>query len=170
MNLFEIAIPQVTRSIGQVRTWLDKAQAHAEQKKFDPQVLLTARLAPDQWHLARQIQGIAGTPFFFAALLRGAEPPRPSELEPTLDAVRTRLDDALTHVRGLKPEDFQGAEERVIPMPFAPSKGMRAPAFVTQFALPNFYFHVTTAYAILRHNGVELGKGDYLGPIEILDL
>lgn len=170
MNLFEMTIPPMTRMVGQARAWLDKAQAHAELKKYDPNVLLSSRLAPDQWPLARQIQAIAVNPLRVAAGLRGVEAPTFPDLEPTLAAARARLDEALEKLRGLTAEQFRGAEERVVPLPFLPGKGMNAPVFVVQFALPNFYFHATTAYSILRHNGVDLGKPDYIGQIDIRDL
>lgn len=170
MNLFDISIPQMTRIVGQARLWLDKARAHAEHKKFDPQVLLAARLAPDQWHLARQLQVVALAPLRLGAVLRGREAPNYQEVETTLPAVRGQLDAAHEQLLTLRPEEFDGAEERVIPLPFMPGKGMQAREFVVTFALPNFYFHATTAYAILRHNGVDLGKFDYLGELAIRDL
>jgi hypothetical protein len=170
MDLFEISIPPLTRMVGQARAWLDKAEAHAEQKKFDPAVLLTARLAPDQWHLARQIQAIAISPLRISAMLRGLEVPTMVDLEPTMAAARARLDETLAALRPLTAEEFRGADERVIPLPFMPGKGMPGPAFVAQFALPNFYFHAATAYAILRHNGVELGKIDFIGQLDVRDL
>ena len=170
MNLFDISIPPMMRTVVQARAWLDKAQAHAEARKYDPQVLLVSRLAPDQWHLARQLQVVALAPLRLAALLRGLEAPGYAEVEARLPALRAHLDAALEQLRALRPEEFRGAEERVIPMPMAPGKGMDAPAFVTTFALPNFYFHATTAYAILRHNGVDLGKLDFVGELAIRDL
>jgi hypothetical protein len=170
MSLYDLSIPQMIRMLGQVRRWLDKAQAYAEQKKFDPEVLLSARLAPDQWHLGRQIQAITLGPLRTGALLRGLEPPKPEDIQATLPNVRERIDSAIEHLKMLKPEEFEGAEDRVIPLPFAPGKGMKASVWLTQFALPNFYFHTVTAYAILRHNGVDVGKADYLGDLDIRDL
>lgn len=170
MNLHEFAIPQMARTVGQVRVWLDKAEAYAAAKKFDPQVLMTARLAPDQWHFTRQVQALTLTPLRLSAVLRGAQPPVLADLEPTVAAVRVRVDETLAQLSALRAEEFEGAERRVIPLPFMPGKGMNAPAFVVQFSLPNFYFHAATAYAILRHNGVEVGKIDFLGQLEIRDL
>lgn len=170
MNLHDIALPQMHRMVGQLTVWLDKAEAHATAKKFDPQVLLAARLAPDQWHFTRQVHALTTAPVRLAALLRGLEPPTLAELEPTMTAVRARVEETLAHLAALRPEEFRGAEERVIPLPFLPGKGMNAPAFVLQFSLPNFYFHAATAYSILRHNGVDVGKIDFLGQLEIRDL
>lgn len=170
MNLYDSLIPQLTRVLGQVLRWLDKAQAYAETKKFDPEVLLSARLAPDQWDLAGQLRVVALAPQRLAAMLRGTEPPAFEEGELTTAVLRGRLEKSIELLKGLKLEDFKGAEERVIPIPFMPGKGMTAPEFVSQFALPNFYFHVVTAYSILRHSGVDVGKGDFLGELNVRDL
>lgn len=170
MNLYEISIPILARLLGQVPVWLDKLQAHAELKKYDPQVVLTARLAPDQWHFTRHVQVVALGTLRLAAALRGQEAPAMFDFEPTIPAIREHIAAVLAQLQALKAEDFRGAEDLVIPMPFAPSKAMHAPAFVSEFALPNFYFHGATAYAILRHNGVDVGKMDFLGPISIRDL
>jgi hypothetical protein len=160
----------MARVLGQVRGWLDKAERYAEQKKFDPQVLLAARLAPDQWPLSKQISIVAFAPHRLGALLRGSQPPSPEEGEVTMASLRSWLDASIELLRGIKPEELEGLEKRVIPVVFMPGKGMKAPEFLIQFALPNFYFHVVTAYAILRHNGVDLGKMDYIGELNTLDL
>ncbi|MGK3996777.1 DUF1993 domain-containing protein [Sorangium sp. So ce1024] len=170
MSLYESSFPQMARMLGQVPTWLDKAQAHAEQKKYDPEVLLAARLAPDQWPLGRQLQTIISWPLRLSALLVGAEPPAPQTADETIAELRARIGKTLEQVSALKPEQFRGAEDRTIPLFFLPGKGMRAPDFVFQFALPNFYFHATTAYSILRHNGIDVGKADFIGPIALRDL
>jgi uncharacterized protein len=170
MNLYDISTAQQIRILGQVPRWLDKAQAHAELKKFDPESLLAARLAPDQWPLSQQLQVVILGPQRLAAVLRGLEPPGFPTGEVTLPVVRARLDAALEHLRALKREEFEGAGDRVIPLPFLPGKGMKAVDFVVQFALPNFYFHANTAYAILRHNGVDVGKTDFLGELSLVDL
>lgn len=170
MSLYDISIPQMTRVLGQVPGWLDKAKAHAEQKKFDPEVLLSARLAPDQWTLAQQIQAITLGPQRLGAYLRGLEPPKPEASVATLASLRAGLDAALTQLRSFKPEDFKGAEDRMVPLVFMPGKGMTARDFMLQFAMPNFYFHATTAYSILRHNGVDVGKADFIGALDMRDL
>jgi len=170
MSLYSISIPQMTRILGQVPGWLDKAKACGEQKKFDPEVLLSARLAPDQWALARHIQVITLAPQRLSALLRGLEPPPFEAGEATFEALRAGIDASIKQMNEQKPEDFDGDEDRLIPLPFMKGKGMKASDFVTQFTLPNFYFHATTAYAILRHNGVDVGKMDYLGELSIRDL
>lgn len=170
MNLFDISIPHMSRSVGQVLVWLDKAQAHADARKFDVNVLLTARLAPDQWHFTRQVQQIVATPLRLANLLRGQAPPDNVEIEPTVAAIRAAVESTRERLVPLRSSEFDGAAERVIPLPFMPGKGMAAPDFVQQFALPNFYFHAVTAYSILRHNGVDVGKPDFLAPLSLRDL
>lgn len=170
MNIYDIAIPQMTRTLGQVRRWLDKARAYAEQKKFDPEVLLAARLAPDQWPLAQQIKVLTLAPRRLAAVLRGQEPPAFDEGEVNLKILADRLDASIASLKALRAEEFRGADDRVIPLFFMPGKGMSATEFVITFSLPNFYFHVNTAYSILRHNGVDLGKMDYIGELNVRDM
>ena len=166
MSLYDITIPQMIRVLGQVPGWLDKATAYAEKKKFDPDVLLSARLAPDQWSLAQQILAITIGPQRLGAFVRGVEPPKVDAADTTIAGVRARLDAAISILRSFKPEEFKGMEDRMIPLPFMPGKGMKAMDFVIQFAMPNFYFHVVTTYAILRHNGVDVGKLDFIGSID----
>jgi uncharacterized protein len=165
MNLYDIVIPPVTRNLVQVPRWLDKAQAYAEQKKFDPEVLLAARLAPNQWPLSQQIKVIALAPRRFVAMVRGQEMPGYEEGEATIAKLRESLAASLELVQSVKPEEFEGVEDRIVPLPFMPGKGMKGSDFLIQFALPNTYFHVVTAYAILRHNGVDVGKMDYIGEL-----
>ncbi|MBZ5714254.1 DUF1993 domain-containing protein [Nannocystis pusilla] len=170
MNLFDISIPHMSRSAGQVLVWLDRAQAHADARKFDVSVLLTARLAPDQWHFTRQVQQIVATPLRLASLLRGQAPPDIAEIEPSVAAIRAAVQSTRERLAPLRSSEFADAAERVIPLPFMPGKGLAAPDFVQQFALPNFYFHAVTAYSILRHHGVEVGKPDFIAPLSFRDL
>jgi hypothetical protein len=170
MNLYDFTVPQLLRILGQVPRWLDKAKAHADQKKFDPSVLLTARLAPDQFPLLRQIQSISDNAKGTAARLAGVQPPSFEDSEKTFEDLRARIDKTIAFLKSLSPEQFEGADERVITLPFMQGKGIKGRDYLIGFALPNFYFHTTTAYAILRHNGVDLGKGDFLGPVPFFDL
>ncbi|WP_437799104.1 DUF1993 domain-containing protein [Sorangium sp. So ce693] len=170
MSLYDSSFPQMTRMLGQVLVWLDKAEAYAQQKKFDPEVLLAARLAPDQWPLRRQIQNIIAWPLRLGALLTGAELPQLETGNETIAELRARIGKTIEQLKALKPEQLKGAEDRTIPLFFLPGKGMKAPDFVFQFALPNFYFHATTAYSILRHNGLDVGKSDFIGSLDLRDL
>jgi hypothetical protein len=163
-------VPQFIRILGQLQRWLDKAQAYAEQKKFDPQVLLTARLAPDQFHFIKQVQVMSDTAKRTAARLLGGDPPKFEDNEVTMAELRGRIQKTIDYLKTLKPEQFQGAEDRSIPIFFLPGKCLKGSEYVFEMELPNFYFHATTAYAILRHGGVDLGKMDFLGDIQFRDM
>jgi uncharacterized protein len=165
MNLYDATIPVFTKLLRQVDRWLDKAAAHAEQKKFDPEVLLSARLAPDQYPLLRQLQAACDQAKFAAAKLAGKEPPAHPDTEKTLPEIRARLRTVIEYLETFKPDDFQGAETRACSHTWMQGKAMRGGDYLDHMALPNLHFHLTTAYAILRHNGVDLGKGDYLGSL-----
>jgi uncharacterized protein len=165
MNYYELTVPHFIRMLGQVHRWLDKAAEHAQQKKYDVKVLLVARLAPDQFAFTRQVQTLADIAKNAAARLAGVEPPKFEDTETTVEQLRERLDKTVAWLKQLKPEQFEGAAERRITLPFAPNKYMTGADCLSQFVLPNFYFHSTTAYAILRHNGIDVGKGDFLGDI-----
>ena len=169
MNVYELTVPQFVRILTQVNHWLDKAQAFAQQKKFKPENLLTTRLAPDQFDLTRQVQIACDHAKNGAARLAGVEPPKFEDKEATLEELRARVTKTIEFVSSLKPEQFQGAAERKISLPFMPGKWLPGSDYLVQFLLTNFYFHATTAYAILRHNGIEVGKQDFLGPIMFRD-
>jgi hypothetical protein len=169
MNIYELTIPQFVNTLTQVSRWLDKAQAHAAQKKFNPDVLLSARLAPDQFPFTRQVQILSDHTKNGGARLAGVEAPKYEDKEATVDEVRARLTKTIEFLNTLKPEQFQGAEQRKITMPFMPGKYLVGSDYLVQFCLPNVYFHAATAYAILRHNGVELGKQDFLGAVAFRD-
>ena len=170
MNLHSFSVPQVIRILGQVNRWLDKAQEHAEQKKFDLSVLLGSRLAPDQYHFTRQIQSMSDGAKGMAARLVGEEPPSFPDTETTVAELRARVDKTIAYLKGLKPEQFDGASERRVTLSFLPGKYMLGVEYLMELALPNFYFHAASAYAILRHNGVDVGKRDFLGDITLRDL
>jgi hypothetical protein len=170
MNVYEQTVPQFIRTIRQVHTWLDKAEAHAGAKKFDVDTLLAARLAPDMFPFARQIQSISDIAKGNASRLAGVQAPSFPDEEKTLAELRARLDKTIAFLETLKPEQFEGAEERTVTLAWMPGKGIKGRDYLVGFALPNFYFHVTTTYAILRHNGVDVGKMDFLGPQPFFDV
>lgn len=149
--------------------WIGKALAHAEARKFDPSVYLTARLAPDQYPLPRQIQAACDAAKSAAARLSGQEPPKHPDVETTIPELRARIATVVAYLDTFTPADFEGAEARAIALPFLQGKVMSGADYVTEMALPNFYFHVVTAYAILRHCGVDLGKTDYIGSLSLRD-
>jgi hypothetical protein len=167
MNLYTISVPPMRKTLGSLERWLDAAAAYAEKKKFDPEVLLNARLAPDQYPLVRQIQAACDTAKFAAARLIGKEAPSHPDTEKTLDEVRARIRSVISWLDGVSEADFAGAMDRKPAAGWMGSKWMRADDYLVEFAVPNFYFHATTAYAILRHNGVDLGKVDFLGGLTL---
>lgn len=143
---------------------LDKASAFVETKKIDPAVLANARLAPDMFPLTRQVQVACDTLKNAAARLAGKEPKPFQDNEKTLDELKTRIADCIAYVQTLPAEDYDGAETRAVTLPLIDKLVLETDGahFLTGWAMPHFYFHVVTAYDILRHNGLEIGKRDYL--------
>lgn len=162
MNLYEATVPVFTKLLGNVDKWLDKAVAFADQKKFDPEILLATRLVPDQYPFLRQLQAACDQAKFTVAKLTGKEPPAHPDTEKTIAELRARLRTVVDYLKTFKPEDFAGAEARPCTHSWMGGKTMRGGDYLDHFALPNFHFHLTTAYAILRHSGVDLGKTDYI--------
>ena len=162
MNLYDATVPVFTKLLGNVDRWLDKAAGYAEQKKFDPEVLLNSRLAPDQYPFVRQIQSACDQAKFTVAKLAGKDAPSHPDTEKTLGELRARIKTAVDYLGSMKREDFAGAEDRACGHSWMQGKTMRGGDYLDHFALPNFHFHLTTAYSILRHNGVEMTKFDYI--------
>ncbi|HEX9298001.1 MAG TPA: DUF1993 domain-containing protein [Vicinamibacterales bacterium] len=169
MSLYEVSVPQFKKMLKNVDKWLEAATDYAQKRSFDPNVLLSMRLAPDQYPLVRQVQAASDAAKFAAARLTGKDAPRHPDTEQTMDALRNRLRSSAAYLETFTPVDFAGAESRLVDLPLMEGKVLMGTDYLTEFALPNFYFHVTTAYAILRHNGVELGKRMFLGPLNIRD-
>jgi uncharacterized protein len=146
---------------------LDKAAAFATAKKLDPSVLPLYRLAPDMFTLARQVQVACDQAKNGGSRLAGVEPPKFEDNEKTIDELKARIAKTLAHVKTLDAGKIDGAVDREITFPLGPvNKGaMKGSDYLNHFVLPNFYFHCTAAYAILRHCGVEIGKRDFLGAI-----
>jgi len=167
MSLYELTIPQFKVTLGQIEKWLDAAVEYAGAKKFEPNTLLTARLAPDQYPLVRQIQSACDTAKFTPARLTGREPPKHPDTEQTIDELRTRIHAVLEYLGSYSPADFVGGETRKVELAYLQGKHLVGSDFVSQLQLPNFYFHATLAYEILRHNGVPLGKMDFIGFINV---
>jgi len=163
--MFFEAINQFKRSLGQLDVWLDKASAFAESKSFDVNVLLNQRLAPDQFPFLRQVQSVCDTAKFGAARLAGVTPPSNPDTEQTLAELRTRIRTILSYLDTFSAKDFEGGASRVISTPRWEGRTMTGTDYFLQHVQPNFFFHYAHAYAILRHNGVDLGKRDYLGPL-----
>jgi uncharacterized protein len=167
--LYDITITQFTKTLQNLSLCLDKAGAFAAAKKFEPQVLLEARLAPDQFALMRQIQIACDTAKTGVSRLTGKEAPAHTDDEKTLAEAQARIAKVVTYLGTFSAKDFAGAEQRHVSQPRWAGKYLTGHEFALHHMIPNFFFHVTTAYAILRHNGVELGKKDYLGVMPYKD-
>lgn len=163
--LYEITIPPFTKMLLNLNALLDKGAQHAEAKKFEIDILLNSRLAPDQFNLIRQVQIACDTAKLGAARLTGKEPPKHEDTEKTLSDLRTRIQQTVSFLNSITKKDFEGAEERRITQPRWEGKYLLGTEYVLNHAIPNLYFHVMTTYSILRHNGVDVGKKDYLGEI-----
>jgi hypothetical protein len=165
--IYRIAILQFSKMLGNVLLILDKAAVHAEARKFEMDVLLQARLAPDQFNLIRQAQIACDTAKLGAARLADKEQDAPShpDTEQDLAEIKTRIQSVIAYLGTFSEADFAGAAERRISQPRWNGKSLSGEEFLLQHAIPNLYFHVTTLYAILRHNGVDLGKKDFLGEL-----
>lgn len=164
-SVLHAAFVQFSKTLTNLDAWFDKAAAHAAARKFDPETLLLARLAPDQFALIRQIQTACDTAKLGASRLTGKPAPVHADTEKTIAEVRGRIAETVAYLRDFTEADFEGAEARVITTPRWEGKTLTGEQYAHQHAIPNFYFHVGMAYAILRHNGVDIGKRDYLGPM-----
>ena len=165
MNLYDATVPVFTNKLQALLGWLDKAAAFAESRKFSVENFLELRLAPDQVTLPRQIQNACDNVKGIVARLGGKDVPSHPDTEKTLAEARARVQTVLDFIATFTREDFVGAEDRTVSLPFWQGKSMRAGDYLDHYALPNLYFHYTTAYAILRANGVPLGKTDYMGTL-----
>jgi hypothetical protein len=167
MSMSRAAIPSFEIGLNALSAILDKAQAYAEVKRFDPAVLLDTRLFPDMFPLRRQVQIACDLAVNGGARLAGIEPPKHEDKETTIAELKARIARTIAFVKTLDTAKIDGAADREITFPLGPqNKGqMRGADYLNHFALPNFYFHLTTAYDILRHCGVELGKRDFLAGI-----
>jgi hypothetical protein len=153
------------KQLGQVLKWLDIAVAHAEAKKFDPNLYLSFRLAPDQAPFAFQIRNVCDTAKLGASRLTGKDAPKHEDNEKTIDELRARIKSVIEYLDGYSAKDFESSASRTVTTPRWEGRTMTGADYFTEHVNPNFHFHMTTAYAILRHNGVPLGKKDYLGPL-----
>jgi hypothetical protein len=162
MSTFE-TISQFTRMLENADRWLQAAAEYAQKKSFDPDLLGQARLAPDQYALVQQVQAACDAAKYAAAYLSGQKAPSHPDTEKTMGELRARIQTCVKYLKTFEASDFAGAEERRVAPPWMEGNSVRGDQYMTRIAVPNFYFHVTTAYAILRHNGVDLGKRDFIG-------
>jgi len=164
ISIYDLLVPPVSKMLTNLDNVLKKAEADCETRKIDPSVLVSARLAPDMFPLVRQVQIMTDQAKGGASRLAGLEPPKWPDEEKTFADLHARLAKAIAYLNTFKPAQFDGAETRKIELKFPnASFSFVGKDYLLTNLLPNFYFHSTTAYAILRHNGVQVGKGDYLG-------
>jgi hypothetical protein len=164
LSLYTASAPQFGRVVQNLSTIVAKAAAHAEEHKIDPAALLQARLYPNMFPFTRQVQIACDNAKGATARLAGIEVPKHEDNEQSFAELQQRIDKVNTFVASVPAEKFAGAEERKIVLPLrGQDVTFTGERYLVAFALPNFYFHVTTAYDILRHNGIDLGKRDFIG-------
>ena len=156
---------QMKKQLGQLDRWLEAAAESAKAKAFDPNVFLELRLAPDQFAFAKQVQTACDTAKLATTRLTGKEAPAQPDTETSIEELRARVQSVISFLDGLSAADFDSAATRSITQPRWEGKTMTGADYFVEHALPNFYFHLNHAYAILRHNGVKIGKRDYLGAL-----
>ncbi len=161
--LYEMTVTQFVKMLHNLTAILDKSVQHAEAKKFEIDVLLQARLAPDQFNFTRQIQIACDTAKMCAARLTGKEAPTHADTEKTMAEIKSRIESTISYLETMTAKDFVESASRKVSQPRWEGQYLTGEEFAIQHAIPNFYFHFSTAYAILRHNGVDVGKKDYLG-------
>jgi uncharacterized protein len=166
LSIYDISIPVLTRGLTNLSAILDKAAAYAAAKKFEPAVLVQARLFPDMFPLSRQVQISCDTAKGAAARLAGIDIPKHEDTESTLDELKQRIAKTLDFLNGIKSDQLKGAESKAIEIKF-PNRTITFTGlgYLTGFVLPNFFFHESMAYALLRSNGVDVGKMDFLGSV-----
>jgi uncharacterized protein len=164
ITMSSASLPIFKTTLANLRHILDKGAAHAQARKIDPLVLTASRLYPDMLPLARQILIACDGPKNGLARIAGVEPPKFEDNEQSFEELKARIDKTLEFLSTVPADALNGTEDKDITFPVGRDKTrtMKAEAYLKHWVLPNFFFHVTTAYAILRHNGVELGKSDYL--------
>ncbi len=167
ISMYQASVPVFTKTLTALKATLEKAAHHAEMRKIDPTVLLQCRLYPDMFNLTRQVQIATDFARVTAARLAGTEPPSFEDKEASFPDLLARVERTLDYLRTIKAAQVDGSEGREIVRPIrGEPHHFTGINYLLQFALPNFFFHAATAYAILRHNGVELGKADFIGKLD----
>lgn len=163
LSMYDASVPQFNRCMKALKGILEKAETHATAKKIDPNALLQARLYPDMFNLIRQVQVATSMCYTGCALLAGLERPQLNDTEATFADLQLRIAKTVDYVAGFGPDKINGSEDKPVQLKF-PSVTMdfTGKSFLFEFVLPNLYFHTATAYDILRHNGLELAKRDFL--------
>jgi hypothetical protein len=166
LTMYAASVPVFSRQLGNLQKILEKAAVHAEQRKIDPAVLVAGRLFPDMLPLSKQVQIATDHAKGAAARLAGLEPPKYEDTETTFAELIERIAKTIAYLGSFSTAQFEGADERPVSLTMRGNTlTFGGTEYLVGYAMPNFYFHVTTAYAILRHSGVEIGKGDFLGKV-----
>ena len=164
ISMYQASVPVLVRGLTNLQNIIGKAQAHAAEKQIDPSALTGARLFPDMLPLARQIHIATDTAKGCAARLADVDAPKFEDVEVTFDELHARIQKTIDYLNTFKPDQIDGSEERSITLKLRSGPiEFTGQSYLLGFVMPNFYFHITTIYALLRHNGVEVGKADYLG-------
>jgi uncharacterized protein len=165
MSFYDASVPVFLQTLGALSGILTKAEAHCKAKNIQPEVLLTARLYPDMLPFTRQIQLACDFPGKGCARLTQSEVPSTPDTEKSFAELQQRLAKTIDYIKAFKPAQFEGADSREVTFPIGSEQSLTLPGqqFLNRFVLPNFFFHAATAHGILRHNGVEIGKRDFLG-------
>ena len=167
ITMHTAGVPVFIRMLGNLGTWLDKAEAHAQAKKFDPAVYLGARLAPDMLPFTKQIQIACDGAKFGVSRLAGVEAPKFDDSEASITELRERVRATIAFIQSVPASKIDGTEDKDVTIPRRDGPmTLKGEFYLKHYVMPNFYFHLTTAYALLRHNGVDLGKADYLGALQ----
>jgi hypothetical protein len=169
LSMYQASVPVFVRMLNNISAILDKAVHHAAERKIEPSVLLGTRLFPDMFPLLRQVQLTSDFAKGTAARLAGAEVPKFPDTETSFEDLKARIARTIDFVKSFKPGQIDGSEEREITIPIGGQPhSFKGQAYLLHQAMPNFYFHATATYAILRHCGVEVGKRDFLGPFDTI--
>lgn len=164
MHIYDLTVPQLIKSLRNLDRWIALASTHAQTAQVPVDTLIHGRLAPDQFMFVRQVQVACDNAKYIAGRLAGKEWPSHPDTEKSFEELRARIESVVGYLDTFTRQDFDDAGERKISLPWMQQGTWLLPHdYLVQFALPNFYFHVVTAYAILRHKGVQLGKNDYIG-------
>ena len=167
--MYHQVIWQCVHMLKNLESWLDKAEEHAAAKKFDVGVLMAGRLAPDMKPFIYQVQSACDYVKAGAAWLSGQTPPKHEDNEQTIDDARARIQKTIAFAESVREVQYAGASDRKVSLSWAPGKHLCGKDYLLQMTIPNVYFHVAIAYAILRHNGIDIGKMDFLGPVNWID-
>lgn len=166
LTMYQASVPIMLQMLASISAVLDKAAQHCEARKIDPSVVVNYRLAPDMHPLSRQIQIMTDQAKGAVARLAGIEAPAFADTETTLDELKARIAKTVAFVKSATPKQIDGSEDREVTLKIGPTEmKLKGSQYFFHFFLPNFYFHATTAYDILRHAGVEIGKRDFIGSI-----